>query len=392
MGSLWNRSGMVERYGDDLRASGAKAYFFSGGTTTPLSVYEDAGEAAAHDHPVVADTNGRWPDVFVPYVTSYDVRVTTANGVQLTYTQEIPNPSPVDLSTTTPAANTVTTGMIHAEFIDAVKTGYVRLNARTIGNASSVATERAHADTSDLFVYLWNNMTDALAAVSGGRGGTAAADYAANKTITLPDMRGHCFMGLDTMGNTTSFAFVGAVWQNGSEILPGSRTGKNLKILSTAEMPAHTHTASSAANLDHFHIGTSDGQNQSHTHSGTTSSDGGHTHTASSSSSGAHTHTINQSNNTLGGLSPAPTSGSVTVTTNYATSSDGAHTHTITVDSVAAHNHTFSTGSASQDHTHTFTTNSTGAHTHDITVDSSGSSTPFMNMPFTLIVTWFIKL
>src|SRR6266566_315904 len=118
MGSLWNRSGTVERFADDLRATGAKAYFFLGGTTTPMSVFRDSGESSAHPNPVVADANGRWPDVFVPYILSYDVRVTTADNVQLTYTLQIPNPDPVDLTVTIPADERVQTGMIHAELVN----------------------------------------------------------------------------------------------------------------------------------------------------------------------------------------------------------------------------------------------------------------------------------
>jgi hypothetical protein len=58
------------------------------------------------------------------------------------------------------------------------------------------------ADTSALFLYLWG--ADANLAVSGGRGGSAAADYAANKTIALPDWRGRALAGLDDMGNSAA--------------------------------------------------------------------------------------------------------------------------------------------------------------------------------------------
>jgi hypothetical protein len=83
-----------------------------------------------------------------------------------------------------------------------VLSGFVRANGRTIGSATSGATERANADTSALFLYLWG--TDANLAVSGGRGASAAADYAANKTIALPDWRGRALAGLDDMGNSAA--------------------------------------------------------------------------------------------------------------------------------------------------------------------------------------------
>lgn len=68
--------------------------------------------------------------------------------------------------------------------------GWVRLHGGTIGSASSGASERAHADTHDLFVLLWNEFDNTAAPVIGGRGASAEADWTANKRITLFDDRG----------------------------------------------------------------------------------------------------------------------------------------------------------------------------------------------------------
>lgn len=84
-------------------------------------------------------------------------------------------------------------------------TGWV-LSQGTIGNAASGATRRADADTVNLFTLLWNSWADAQAPVSGGRGANAAADYAANKTITLPDLRGRSLFGMDVLGGSASAA------------------------------------------------------------------------------------------------------------------------------------------------------------------------------------------
>jgi hypothetical protein len=72
------------------------------------------------------------------------------------------------------------------------------MDDKTIGNASSSATGRANADTVDLFTLLWTNVTDTWAPVSTGRGGSAAADYAANKTIALPKTLGRALAGYGT--------------------------------------------------------------------------------------------------------------------------------------------------------------------------------------------------
>lgn len=84
------------------------------------------------------------------------------------------------------------------------RTGWVRDNGRTIGSATSGATERANADASALFTYLWTNFSNTICAVSGGRGANAAADYATSKTIALPDKRGYVPGGLDDMGNSAA--------------------------------------------------------------------------------------------------------------------------------------------------------------------------------------------
>lgn len=82
--------------------------------------------------------------------------------------------------------------------------GYVLLSGLTLGNAASGATGRANADTVALFTLLWDSMADAQAPVSTGRGVSAAADYAANKTITLPDARGRGTVGKDDMGGSAA--------------------------------------------------------------------------------------------------------------------------------------------------------------------------------------------
>lgn len=140
------------------------------------------------------------------------------------------------------------TSVIAAEVTGVVKdyvgatapSGYVLLSGRTIGSASSGATERANADTSALFTLLWNDMTNTEAPVSGGRGASASADFAANKTITLPDARGRVTAGKDNMGGTTASRLTSA----GSGI-----TGTTLGVAGGTE----THTLTSAQMPNHYH-------------------------------------------------------------------------------------------------------------------------------------------
>ena len=102
------------------------------------------------------------------------------------------------LSTLIPTGTTVTYAGATAP------TSWLLMDGKTIGNASSGATSRANADTQNLFTVLWNSWDNDQAPVSGGRGASAAADFAANKTITLPDMRGRVMAGLDNMGGSSA--------------------------------------------------------------------------------------------------------------------------------------------------------------------------------------------
>jgi hypothetical protein len=98
----------------------------------------------------------------------------------------------------------IPTGAVVPYVGSSAPTGWVLLAGKTMGNASSGGTERANADTVTLYTLLWNSMADAEAPVSTGRGASAAADYAANKTITLPDARGRSIFGKDDMGGSAA--------------------------------------------------------------------------------------------------------------------------------------------------------------------------------------------
>jgi len=128
--------------------------------------------------------------------------------------------------------------------------GWVRANGRTIGNAASSATERANADTLALFTFLWTNFANTECAVSGGRGANAAADYAANKTISLPDMRGRGFFGLDDMGSTAA-GRLGSIIT--SSTTNGASGGTETHTLTASQLPSHTHTGTTNADGSHTH-------------------------------------------------------------------------------------------------------------------------------------------
>ena len=236
MGILWPHSNSIVRNNSDARVPGAKAYFFEAGTTTPRTTYSDAALTTPRTHPVLADGNGRFPAIFLDF-GSYRERVRTAGDTALWDTDNIPNPAPTDPGAGVDANSIFTTGDVFFSFRNGTRDGCVRCNGRTIGSATSGATERANSDCQNLFLYLWNNFANTICPVPGGRGASAGADWSANKTITLFDGRGTLFGGLADMGNSSAAHYSFAPVQFGGTTTGGSIIGSNTHQLQTADLP-----------------------------------------------------------------------------------------------------------------------------------------------------------
>lgn len=142
-----------------------------------------------------------------------------------------------------PSGSGAPTGSVFDYVGGTAPTGYVLLSGRTIGDGSSGATERANDDTATLYALLWDNMTNTEAPVSSGRGASAAADFAAHKTITLPDARGRVIAGKDNMGGTTASRLTsGGSGITGTTL--GTSGGAESITLTAAQsgLPSHSHT------------------------------------------------------------------------------------------------------------------------------------------------------
>lgn len=123
----------------------------------------------------------------------------------------------------------VPTGTVLPYVTSTPPTGYLMFNGESIGSAASGA-DQASADNEDLFTLFWDGMADAEAPVSSGRGANAAADWAANKTLTMPDPAGRSVIGSGTGAGLTARTI-------------GDTDGEEDHILSATEMPSHTHSA-----------------------------------------------------------------------------------------------------------------------------------------------------
>lgn len=141
------------------------------------------------------------------------------------------------------SANATPTGSMFDYLGTTSPTGYILASGNTIGSAASGATERANADTATLYTLFWNSYSNTIlpiqdsSGVATTRGANAAADFAANKRLPTPDLRGRVAAGRDNMGGTSANRL--GTFINGGL---GATGGFEGITLSTTEMPSHTHT------------------------------------------------------------------------------------------------------------------------------------------------------
>lgn len=124
------------------------------------------------------------------------------------------------------------TGAIAYLMQAAAPSGWLIADGSTIGSASSGAN-RADADTAALFALIWalDPATYPILTSTGGastRGASAAADFAANKRLPLPDLRGEFIRGAD--------------------LARGIDTGRVLGTPQAEMIGPHTHPANGSTN------------------------------------------------------------------------------------------------------------------------------------------------
>lgn len=232
---------------DELGKPLVNCYLYTiqaGTVSTPQNSYQDSALTILWPNPLRCDAAGRLPQFFLAD-GSIKIRLTDQNGTQKLVADGllVVGPSGGGGGGSTVDATTIfATGDVKQAYGNSILTGWVRLNGRTIGSATSGATERANADTQALFTYLWG--ADANLAVSGGRGASAAADWAANKTITLPDARNRILASLGDMGNTDANLFSGATFTYGTGTTLGATIGASRRTLATANLPPYTPSGS----------------------------------------------------------------------------------------------------------------------------------------------------
>lgn len=228
----------------------------------------------------------------VLFLTGSNVAVvsyTRANGKAVVETQE-----------TTGKVDDFLTAAAPSKWVDAYG---------TVGDASSNATQRANADTSDLFAVLWALSASVApiytsAGAGSTRGANAAADFAAHKQIAIPDLRG--------------------VFRRGLDLSRGLDSGRVLGSFQSDSIISHNHS------------GSADTQGY-HAHSGATTGAGNHTHSISLGLGGR----FGANHYAAGSDNPAWASGDSTWgsgTATFGTSNPGDHVHGIYGDGSHSHN------------------------------------------------------
>lgn len=120
------------------------------------------------------------------------------------------------------------TGDVKLTMKKAADTGWLLCNDGTISKAGAGGTARANDDCQSLYALLWNNVDNAHAPVTGGRGVSAASDWSAGKPIALTKMLGRSLAISGSGASLTARAL-------------GETLGAETHVLTAAQMPSHTH-------------------------------------------------------------------------------------------------------------------------------------------------------
>ena len=345
--------------------AGARLYLYDGGTSTPRTGYKDLALTSAHPNPIVADASGRIPLIYLAD-GYYRHRLTNSTGTMVFDQDGLPvlTTSAGGAGTSVDPDSVFKSRDVKIRFDDQPLAGYVRLNGRTIGSSASGATERANADTEALYTELWAYSTITVAA---GKGASAAADFAANKPLTLPDASGRGIFGMDDLGAGARSVLTSATITGPT--LPGSTGGAQTLTIAQANLPSYSLTGGSG-NVSVTGTSNPESADHSHTFSGTTTTNNvGHTHGG-----------VVLSGNT-GPVNGTGSNAFPVLTLNTGSTAGESTSHT--------HDYSGSTSGMSASHNHTFTGTGTAS---SITISSGGSGTAASKLPPVLLLMIYIRL
>jgi hypothetical protein len=234
----------LDEFGQPL--IGGQLYIIQAGTvSTPQNAFQDTALTNPLPNPITLDALGRIPQFFLAD-GQIKVRLQDQFGVVKFSADNIlvigPSGGSGGGGGTVDPTTVMQTGDFKLRYDVAIISGFVRLNGKTIGSAASGATELADPSAQALFNYLWVKDTT-LVVTPGGRGASAAADWAANKQLTLPDGRNRLLMALADMGNSDVGLLASNTFTKGNQITLGSMLGVARRAIDSTMLPSHYHSA-----------------------------------------------------------------------------------------------------------------------------------------------------
>lgn len=167
-----------------------------------------------------------------------------------------------------------TTGDLKISMSDDEQDGWLFVDAKTIGDASSGGTARANADTEDLFTLIWtkyDNTASHIQTSSGvpsTRGANAAADYAAHRRLPLLAAGGEFLRFLDMGRGVDTDRELGSA--QGQQILD------HVHLFTGTAVPNHTHSVDIPTGGGTGYLGATVRSNATH-YTATSAGGGGHT-------------------------------------------------------------------------------------------------------------------
>lgn len=195
MAQLFHLSGQTLVDGTGAPYTSAKAYFYETGTTTAKNTYSNAGLSSANTNPVVADSNGRFGDIYliagrykVVYTTSADVTIDTLDPVDGTSQLITASSAP---ATTYPFLRYYNTTDGHVYRRNAANSAWIDeglvdelINAATVSEVLT-GTSTAKAVTPDSLAALWQRGADIASASTMSLPAGGGYEYNITGTTTI---------------------------------------------------------------------------------------------------------------------------------------------------------------------------------------------------------------
>lgn len=238
-----------------LPAAGAKLYFYLTGTTTPTTVYSDSGLTTPLSNPVVADSAGRIPAIYLNDAVTYRLVIKDRNDVQLgstidPYTGPLSDDLAAAVTDATAAKNAAQTAATNASnsasaaSTSASNASTSATNASNSASAAATSETNAAASAATAGSAVIPRFTTSIKAAIGGGTLKALWDYEGTKTY----YSGSNVSQLDSLDDTPLSLVLSSTIYTGTNPRPVYTAGRGLSINAQAGMQISNGLFSSTAN------------------------------------------------------------------------------------------------------------------------------------------------